>query len=108
MAEQVKRQGLRMPGRVLRWFVIEAQRQMEMAADTDLCEAISEPRIRRVGRGWRVTLLLELDQTERLMDWVSDSAPAHVRDYRDNVQAALALHRSAASTQDGEVGGRGE
>jgi len=94
MPEQVRRQALNMPGGVLRWFAQEAQRQMEMASDVDLCEAIGTPRLRRVGRGFRATLLLELDQTERLMYWVPDSAPADVREYRDNVRAALNLARS--------------
>lgn len=94
------RQGLRMSGRVLRWFVVEAERQMEGAADTDLCEAISEPRMKRVGRGFQATLLLELDQVDRLMGWVTDQAPAFVRDYRDNVRAALGVTLDSSGEKD--------
>jgi len=88
-----KRQALKMPGRVYNWFALEANRQREVSADTHLCDAIARPKLKRVGKGFTAYVFLpELDQedrvdpasqADRLLDWVTDSAPAYVRAYRD-------------------------
>jgi hypothetical protein len=79
---------LRMPGRVYERLNARAQRHLDQDSDVDLCEALSEPKIRRRGAGWSVYVPLEREQVRRLAAWISDRDPAFMRQYRDAMREA--------------------
>lgn len=86
-----------MPGRIYERFNELAQEQADQDAELDLCEAIASPRLKRVGAGYTVYLLLEIEQVERLTYWITERETKPLRDYRDRMREAIACHRRAAA-----------
>lgn len=94
MAEEPRR-WLRMPGRVWEHFGERAQKELDAGADTDLCEALSEPRMKRWGTGFVVWVALTLEQVDRLSYWIADSDRKQLRDYREEMRASIEKTRAA-------------
>jgi hypothetical protein len=89
----VKQQAVQMPGRIYERINVLAQRRTAVGEDLDLCEAVAEPRLKRRGAGFTAQLVLEIEQIERLVDWIGNDQPKFMRDYRDQVRRAIGEHR---------------